>query len=161
MSDLVSRASAVMANSRYATLAVLSDNRPWTYTVSLVPLPGDPGSFIYYSYEGSRHSGVIRKNREVSGSIYMLDQNNVPVDGLQFEGEVRIIDEPDLNMYSHYYETSFPDEENRSKWQIEFAEFSGSGNQRFHLVKMNVVWLMDLEQWEIDRIDRRTLPIYF
>lgn len=141
--------------SRYATIATIFQGTPWAYSVSFVPGPKRGGEIVYYSNEESRHTHAIRNSPRVAGATFLLDEHQMPIDGMQFVGKVSIVDHPDVELHRHYYENSFPDPEVRNEWLIDIGDFRHPGLQRFHRVIISEAWLIDIATWEEDKMDRR------
>lgn len=149
-----SRVNSILQEAKYATIGIIDKGKPWVYSVSFVRHAESPYSLVYYSHQTSRHTKAVQLDASCALSIYIIDdQGNV--DGLQAEGVISIIDKPTIDLYNHYYNTAFADPIQREEWRIDFREFTKPGSQRFHIIELGKIWLMDMERWDVDKADTR------
>lgn len=157
--DLTQRSFYLLESARFFTLASQNaDSTPWASTLNYVPLFG-PLRLVWYSMKSARHSENIRRNAEVSGSLFRYDmQETSPLglDGAQFTGSAREIPQSECERVHHdYYRLNFPDLLERARWEIPLEEFYGDGERRFYEITINEWWLLDIDGWLKTKNDDR------
>lgn len=153
--SLTERSCRLLTQGRFMTLATADDGIPWASTVNFVAL-GAPLRLLYYSLVRARHSRNIELSAQVAGSVFMTGLPGFGLDGVQFTGECRTVDEPGLEkIHQLYYELNFPDTVTRTEWTLPLSEFQGDGPRRFYLVTVRELWLLDIDRWIADQHDQR------
>lgn len=153
--SLTERSCRLFTQGRFMTLATAHDGTPWASTVNFVAL-GAPLRLLYYSLTRARHSRNIELSAQVAGSVFMTGLPGFGLDGLQFTGECRAVDEPELEeTHQLYYELNFPDPVTRTEWTLPVSEFRDDGPRRFYLVTVRELWLLDIDRWLADKHDQR------
>ncbi|GHE57239.1 pyridoxamine 5'-phosphate oxidase family protein [Streptomyces capitiformicae] len=162
--SLTDRTARLLNEARYLNLATTWDGTPWVATLEYVWFPG-PLRLVFGSTTGSRHSRDIDREPRVSGSLFVTAGAAgvaiAPVDGAQFTGLCSEIG-PDLleEYYTPFYETVFPDAEQRAQWQLPRELLRPPAAHRLYVVTVERWWLIDTRTWADDRIDRRIeLPL--
>lgn len=152
---LIDRSEFLIENGRFVTLATQGPGGAWASTVNYVPLR-DPLRLLWYSLREAQHSENIHARPRVSGSIFMTGLPGVGLDGAQFAGTASAVHGKDLDHLSEfYYQRNFPDEETRENWRLPLSEFDGDGPRRFYVVEIDAWWLLDIDQWLVDKRDQR------
>lgn len=159
MSTLIERSQHLLRDVRFFTMASCSaDGAPWAATLNFVTADG-PLRLIWYSMARAIHSQHIRARPHVSGSIFYNDRpalSLLGLDGAQFTGTAREIDEAECrDIHPYYYEHNFPDKTVREKWLLPLDEFYGQGKRRFYELRIGEWWLLDLDGWAENKEDRR------
>lgn len=149
------RVNDILRNAQYATISIVDQGKPWAYSVSFVRHSVMPDALVYYSHQTSKHTQAVQSDPSCALSIYTTNVQGAVTDGLQAEGLISIIETPSIELYDHYYNTAFTDTVQREEWRIPVEEFSGKGSQRFHIIHLERLWLMDLKRWEVDKADMR------
>ncbi|CNH32469.1 Pyridoxamine 5'-phosphate oxidase [Yersinia kristensenii] len=155
----VERSLYLLQSARFFTLASRSlDGRVWASTVNYVPV-FTPLRVIWCSMRLSRHSENIRQYSQVSGSVFRTDLQDAPppgLDGAQFIGISREIPtDESAEFYDYFSHYNFPDEAIRAEWMPPLSEFTGNGLRRFYELTISEWWLLDIDQWQVTREDRR------
>ncbi|WP_327352406.1 pyridoxamine 5'-phosphate oxidase family protein [Streptomyces sp. NBC_01304] len=159
--DLGERTRRLLDTARYLNLATVSaDGSPWVATLEYAWLAGPPLRFVFGSATGSRHSRDVARSARVSGSLFVAGGGPgldvAAVDGAQFTGTCAEVTAAELDRYhSVFYETVFPDEQQRSEWSLPPNALRAPAGHRLYLVEVERWWLVDTRTWEVDRIDRR------
>jgi uncharacterized protein len=94
------------------------------------------GSLIFASQNSSLHSGILRKNPLIAGTVYRKTRNIKEIHGLQFTGHIHLLTKSDGQYKEQSEETSrvtaekcinnylktFPEAENTGAefWEIQF-----------------------------------------
>lgn len=154
------RTRQLLDKARYLNLATVSaDGQPWVSTVEYAWL-APPLRFIFGSATTSRHAHHIARTPQVAGSLFIagttagLDISSV--DGAQFTGHCTEITPTALNdYYTPFYETVFPDPEQRAEWMLPRTQLRAPEVHRLYLIEVTAWWLIDTTTWPQDRIDRR------
>ncbi|MFJ1916803.1 pyridoxamine 5'-phosphate oxidase family protein [Streptomyces sp. NPDC088147] len=153
--QLAERSGFLIENGRFTTLATHGPDGAWASTVNYVPLR-NPLRLLWYSLRRARHSRNIDADPRISGSIYLTELPGFGLDGAQFTGTARPVGADELEELSAwYYERNFPDEEVRRQWRLPLDEFRGEGPRRFYLLEVHRWWLLDIDQWLVDKNDQR------
>jgi Pyridoxamine 5'-phosphate oxidase len=158
--SLAARSRRLLDEARYLNLATVSPGgRPWVAVLEYAWL-ADPLRFVFGSATTSRHSTDIAAFPQVSGSLFLaagsvgLDIEGV--DGAQFTGTAREVPAAELDRYyAVFYETVFPDPDQRTEWMLPQSMLRSPAEHRLYLVEVERWWLMDTSTWAEDRIDRR------
>ncbi|WP_052845159.1 pyridoxamine 5'-phosphate oxidase family protein [Streptomyces sp. NRRL S-31] len=162
--SLTERTAHLLNTARYLNLATARDGLPWVATLEYAWFT-DPLHFVFGSSTGSRHSGDLRAEPRVSGSLFVTAGAAgvavASVDGAQFTGRCAEIGPELLDAYyAPFYETVFPDARQRAEWRLPPERLRGSAPHRLYRVDVERWWLIDTRHWEEDRIDRRVeLPL--
>ncbi|MEU7083410.1 pyridoxamine 5'-phosphate oxidase family protein [Streptomyces achromogenes] len=162
--SLIERTAHLLNRARYLNLATARDGAPWVATLEYAWFAG-PLRFVFGSSTGARHSGDIRADPRVSGSLFVTGGGAgvaiASVDGAQFTGRCTEIGPERLEEYhAPFYETVFPDAGQRARWQLPPERLRGAAPHRLYRVDVERWWLIDTRHWEEDRIDRRIeLPL--
>ncbi|TDD29610.1 hypothetical protein E1287_30720 [Actinomadura sp. KC06] len=114
------------------TLATSDPCGAWAATVNYVPLR-EPLRLLWYSLRRVRHSRNIESGSRVSGSVFLT---GLPVAAV-------------------YYDRNFPDEGVRRQWRLPLDEFQGASPRRFYMIIIDASWLIDIDQWLIEKNDQR------
>jgi uncharacterized protein YhbP (UPF0306 family) len=158
--SLAGRTRRLLDNARYLNLATVSeDGLPWVAVLEYAWLQ-DPLRFVFGSATGSRHSRHIAKLPQVSGSLFVAGGAEgleiSAVDGAQFSGRCAEVAADDLDQfYSTFYETVFPDPQQRAEWMLPQSLLRAPAEHRLYLIEVERWWLIDTRTWAEDRIDRR------
>ncbi len=153
MTSTTDRLAAILAKARYLAMSTVRDNgRPWTCNINYVVDPNSPGSLVFYSARSSDHIVHLRHQRNVSGAIYITEPE---LDGIQFTGEVAEVRAELIRIHKLYYESNFPNPSERVEWEMPVEAFEGDGLHRFYAIKVDAAWIIDLESWPTDKVDRR------
>ncbi|MFD0395754.1 pyridoxamine 5'-phosphate oxidase family protein [Streptomyces nogalater] len=87
--SLIERTAHLLDRARYLNLATSRDGAPWVATLEYAWFAG-PLRFVFGSSTGARHSGDIRADPRVSGSLFVTEGAAgvafASVDGAQFTG---------------------------------------------------------------------------
>ncbi|MFF2412018.1 pyridoxamine 5'-phosphate oxidase family protein [Streptomyces sp. NPDC058092] len=159
--DLAERMKRVLDTARYLNLATASEEGdPWVATLEYAWF-ADPLRFVFGSATTSRHSRHLRARPEVSGSLFITGSDGAgvdiaSVDGAQFTGRCTEIPPDRLDdYYARFYETVFPEPQQRAQWQLRPMLLQPPAAHRLYLVEVHRWWLIDTRTWTEDRIDRR------
>jgi uncharacterized protein YhbP (UPF0306 family) len=158
--SLAGRTLRLLNNARYLNLATVSeDGLPWVAVLEYAWLL-DPLRFVFGSATGSRHSRHVAKLPQVSGSLFLAGNGEglevSAVDGAQFTGSCAEVAADDLDhFYSIFYETVFPDPQQRAEWMLPQSLLRAPAEHRLYLIEVERWWLIDTRTWAEDRIDRR------
>ncbi|MGW2401416.1 pyridoxamine 5'-phosphate oxidase family protein [Kitasatospora sp. NPDC001664] len=155
--QLRERSDFLIEHARFTTLATTGpDGTAWASTVNYVPLR-DPLRLLWYSLRRARHSRNIEARPQVAGSLFLTGlESALTLDGAQFTGTAEAVGPDRLEELSTwYYERNFPDPESRALFDLPLAEFTGDGPRRFYLLTVRQWWLLDTEQWLVDKNDQR------
>lgn len=153
---LVQRSNALIEHARFVTLASTGAEGVWAATVNYIPLR-EPLRLLWYSLRDARHSRNIDAAPEVAGSVFRTDLPTDPgLDGGQLTGVAHVVEQDGLpELYHHFYERNFPDDQARQQWRIPMEEFLGTGPRRFYLLTVTAWWLVDLDRWIKTKNDQR------
>ncbi|MEV4339416.1 pyridoxamine 5'-phosphate oxidase family protein [Streptomyces sp. NPDC049590] len=156
---LIERTVHLLDRARYLNLATARDGAPWVATLEYAWFAA-PLHFVFGSSTGARHSGDLRADPRVSGSLYVTEGAAgvavASIDGAQFTGRCTEIGPERLAAYhAPFYETVFPDAGQRARWQLPPELLRGAAPHRLYRVDVERWWLIDTRHWEEDRIDRR------
>ena len=155
LAELTERSDFLIENARFMTLATHGPDGVWASTVNYVPLR-DPLGLLWYSLRRARHSRNIEADPRISGSIHLTGLPGFGLDGAQFTAVAKPVGPDELDTLSAwYYERNFPDEEVRSEWRLPLDEFRGDGPRRFYRLEVREWWLLDIDQWLVDKNDQR------
>lgn len=148
------RAVKLIRGQRYMVLSTSSGSRPWAATINYVVKSG--GQLLYYSSPVARHSQDIGRAGEVAAAIFSASSDD-DVDGLQLTGRCQMLaDSSDIEeAHRQYYLRNFPDPAVRSAWLIDPSMFGDNGTHRFYTVSITECWVIDIDQWPVDKVDRR------
>lgn len=159
--SLAARAKRLLDTARYLNLATAgADGDPWAATLEYVWF-ADPLRFVFGSATTSRHSRHLEARPQVSGSMFVTDSSDAgaaisSVDGAQFTGRCAEISPDRLDeYYTRFYETTFPDPQQRAQWQLPAKLLQSPAPHRLYAVEVERWWLIDTRTWADDRIDRR------
>lgn len=158
--SLSQRANRLLDTTSFITLATYNDARtPWASTVNYVVLRS-PLRLVWYSMAQAQHSINIERHPLLSGSIFRTDLGDssppAGLDGLQLLGDGRSLPDGEArDMHSLYYRLNFPDPDARQAWELPMEEFLEGGPRRFYEIRPRSLWLLDLDQWREDKVDRR------
>jgi uncharacterized protein YhbP (UPF0306 family) len=159
--NLAERARRVLNTARYLNLATASEEGdPWVATLEYAWF-ADPLRFVFGSAISSRHSRHVRARPQVSGSLFITGSQAAGVDialvdGAQFSGRCAEIPPDRLaDYYESFYETVFPDTQQRTEWQLPSTLLQPPAPHRLYEVSVERWWLIDTRTWAEDRIDRR------
>jgi uncharacterized protein YhbP (UPF0306 family) len=151
---VLERALKLIRESRYMVLATSAGTRPWAATINYVVKSG--GQLLYYSSPTARHSQDIGIAANVAVAIYSVGSDG-DVDGLQLTGRCQMVTQVPIidDVHQQYYLRNFPDPNVRSDWLIDRSQFDEGGTHRFYTVDIEECWVMDTDQWPLDKVDRR------
>ncbi|MER5867369.1 pyridoxamine 5'-phosphate oxidase family protein [Kitasatospora sp. NPDC002040] len=154
--QLRERSDFLIENARFMTLATTGPDGAWASTVNFVPLR-DPLRLLWYSLRRARHSRNIEADPHLSGSLFLTGlDSELTLDGAQFTATAAAVGPAELDeLSSWYYRRNFPDEETRALFDLPLTEFSGDGPRRFYLLTVHQWWLLDTDQWLVDKNDQR------
>jgi uncharacterized protein YhbP (UPF0306 family) len=163
--DLARRSRRLLDQARYLNLATVSaQGSPWVATLEYAWL-GDPLRLVFGSATTSRHGRDLAASDQVSGSLFIAGGGAgldvAAIDGAQFTGLCTALSAAELPRYhSVFYETVFPDEQQRADWALPPSALRSPAPHRLYLIEVHRWWLVDTSTWEQDRIDRRVeLPL--
>ena len=152
--NIVERAAKMLVANRYFPLATCSKAGPWCAPINYVIGPGH--RLTFYSAPDSRHGVDLAASSTVSGAIYDSTATSSEVDGLQFLGDCRVIDDAELpKVHEHYFEVNFTDPAAREWFYREPQAFSSQGRHRFYEVVFRDVYVINYESMENERLDSR------
>ncbi|MFD6329884.1 pyridoxamine 5'-phosphate oxidase family protein [Streptomyces niveus] len=156
LSRLTERSDFLVENARFMTLATQGSEGAWASTVNFVPLR-NPLRLMWYSLRRAQHSRNIESDPRTSGSVFMTGlSDGLGLDGAQFTGTASAVGPDGLDeLSSWYYERNFPDDEVRDQWRLPLEEFRGDGPRRFYVLEVHRWWLLDIDQWLVDKNDQR------
>ena len=157
------RALELLRGQKYLSLSVINDGEPWCATICYAPLGTGRPALVFYSSARSVHSRALESSNRVAGTIFSLDGSGDVLDGLQLTGTVTEVPTSALaSVHGAYYRRNFPDVAVREEWMIPVESFVAPHEQRFYRLDPDRIWLIDLDGWEVDKVDRRievSLPI--
>lgn len=157
------RALELLRGQKYLSLSVIHDGEPWCATICYAPLGTGTPALVFYSSARSVHSRALESSNRVAGTIFSLDDSGDVLDGLQLTGTVSEVPADALtSVHAAYYRRNFPDVAVREEWMIPVESFVAPHEQRFYRLDPDRIWLIDLDGWEVDKVDRRievSLPI--
>ncbi|SDP37014.1 Pyridoxamine 5'-phosphate oxidase [Actinopolyspora xinjiangensis] len=163
--SLAGRTRRLLERARYLNLATVSaTGLPWVATLEYAWFR-DPLRLVYGSTTGARHSRDIAFRDRVSGSLFLGGGDNgteiSAIDGAQFTGRCSEIPPGELDRYHEaFYESVFPDEEQRAEWMLPRSSLRAPAEHRLYLIEVERWWLIDTRTWQQDRVDRRVeLPL--
>ncbi|MEU6672329.1 pyridoxamine 5'-phosphate oxidase family protein [Streptomyces sp. NPDC046727] len=162
--SLIDRTAQLLNKARYLNMATAREGVPWVATLEYAWFP-DPLHFVFGSSTGARHSGDIRAEPRVSGSLFVTSGaaglDIAAVDGAQFTGRCTEIGPDRLDTYyALFYEAMFPDARQRAEWQLPVEQLRAPAPHRLYRVDVERWWLIDTRRWAEDRIDHRIeLPL--
>jgi len=158
--DLAARTRRLLDEATYLNLATVSaENEPWVAVLQYAWI-ADPLRFVFGSAISARHSRHLASSPAVSGSLFVAgvggDTAITAVDGAQFTGRCSEVATDDLGRYhSTFYESVFPDAEERAEWTLPQSMLRPPAEHRLYLIEVERWWLIDTRTWAQDRIDRR------
>lgn len=120
------------------TLATCSDNRPWCSNCYYVYLEEEVGLVITSDME-TRHIQEALINTQIAGSIVLESDIAAKIQGIQFEGKLKVIDSGLLNKAKLAYMKRFPMTafQNTNLWMLDVTSIKyldnrlGPGNKLF------------------------------
>lgn len=147
---LVRDAAQLLANSRYLSLGTTNKEIPWVAPVAYVV--GPKLELLFYSATDSRHACDLATNPIVAGAIFDSSAPSATVRGLQFQAQTSMVEPAQLPaMIEHYFQSSFPNAEERARWQRGPEAFSGDAPQRFYQLEMTQLYITDPASTLIDK----------
>jgi uncharacterized protein YhbP (UPF0306 family) len=153
--DLAARGEYLLAHGRFMTLATTNGTTPWAATVNYVPLRA-PLRLLWYSMREARHSRDLALHPQAAGSIFLTGLPGFGLDGAQFDGPVHTVEGAQAEeFHRHYYELNFPDVTVRREWELPVEQFRDAGPRRFYYLAVSNWWLLDIDQWLIDKRDQK------
>ncbi|CAB3774552.1 pyridoxamine 5'-phosphate oxidase family protein [Paraburkholderia humisilvae] len=158
---LQERAFWLIRNTRFMTLATADANGdPWASTVNYVLLLDHRIRLLWHSMRKAQHSANLAARPRTTGAIFRTDlsteQSPLTLDGLQFSGSARAVPEQHVvDIHAVYYRLNFPDESVRRTFMLPIDEFVAEGGRRFYELTLDAWWLLDIDQWLVDKEDRR------
>ncbi|MFY2557233.1 pyridoxamine 5'-phosphate oxidase family protein [Corallococcus terminator] len=157
---LAQRAALLLRSTHFVTLATVSPTgEPWASTVGYVHTLDGSVRLVWYSMREARHSRNIEHQPLVTGSIFRTDLGAsaaLGLDGLQFQARAQAVEGPRFEQTrEHFYRLNFPDEQVRRQWMLPESEFIGAGPRRFYEATLEAWWLLDVDQWLVDKRDMR------
>ncbi len=157
MTTDIERAITIIREGRYLTLATTEDDRPWA-TPLAYSAHGD-GHLYFYTGVDTAHYRHFSRSGLVAGAIFDSRLPNIDADGVQFEGLVRDVHEPDLeHVRTTYFAVQFPDPEDRAAFEAPSPNFLPPARQRFVRLELSAVYVPDLAAYEVPegepKIDR-------
>lgn len=159
MDDVTLRARQLLTSQKYLSLAVVDGRGPWCANINYVIAGNEFERLAFYSSEESRHIKALSASGTVAGTIFATDGAGNVADGMQFTGSVSEVPVDALAaVHETYYVENFPDIAARREWMIPIERFAPPYEQRFFHLDLGEVWMIDLNGWELDKIDRR-LPV--
>ncbi|MFI0479696.1 pyridoxamine 5'-phosphate oxidase family protein [Actinomadura sp. 9N215] len=124
--------AVLIEHGRFATHATHTPGGVWVSTINFLPL-WEPLRLLWYSPRRARHSCNIATTPEVAASIFRTDlPNEVGLDGAQFTGAVRAIENADelAERAKQYNTRNFPDEQVRAQWRPPPTWLATKNDQR-------------------------------
>jgi uncharacterized protein YhbP (UPF0306 family) len=152
----VARVERILAEARYLSLSTVSGaGEPWAAVLQYAWL-GRPLRFLFGSATQSRHSTDIGANPNVSGSLFVVGDGLTDVDGAQFTGTCRELDEHEVREHhATFYDALLPDERTRAEYTLPVEALLPPADHRIYQITVNRLWIVDTSTWIEDRIDRR------
>jgi uncharacterized protein YhbP (UPF0306 family) len=153
------RALKLIRGSRYMVLATSSASAPWAATINYIV--NAEGQLVYYSSPLAQHSRHIGTAGDVAAAIFSVSAGG-DVDGLQLTGRCQMVTDALVleDIHEQYYLRNFPDPNDRSEWLIERTQFGDGGTHRFYTIDIKACWIIDIDQWPVDKVDRRlAIPV--
>lgn len=126
----------IIRENRYLTLATA--NKKGEAWASPLAYAYDEAKniFYFYSARSSRHCLNMAENPKVSVCIFNSTLPSAKAEGLQFDAVVEEVSVGDLpQVMDFYFETSFPDEEERKEWVRPVSDFLPDSAQAFYQIK--------------------------
>ncbi|AZV26581.1 hypothetical protein CT157_11340 [Pseudomonas syringae] len=159
--SLEQRAYNLLKESRFVTLASCSkEGDVWASTVNYIPVL-KPVSLVWSSQRSAQHSQNIRNSKKISGSIFRYDLQGISplgVDGVQFNGSAcEISSSESEEIYNYFRRCNFSNESESLRFMPPLEEFLEAGHRRFYRVKIQQLWLFDIDEWLDSKNDQRVL----
>ncbi len=141
----------IITANRYLTLATCNDNGDvWIAPLAYVYDPKEE-IFYFYSAKKSKHSSHITINPKAAIAIFDSSASSEAVEGLQLAVQVEEVKDPELaDVINFYFKQSFPDVEERKKWQRPKTCFMGDAPQRFYKIMPMDLFVNDVDDDMID-----------
>lgn len=155
--ETVARAVEIIRHNRYLTLSTFSIgtgvwSTPLAYSVD------EKLRFHFYSEVSSRHCRQIGRGAKVAFSIYNSSLPSADVDGIQLAAVCAPLKDRELEtVYEYYFRQSFPDPDERRKWQKPIERFRGASRQKFYELTVDEIHIIDLDFTDADR--RTQVPV--
>ena len=144
------KALSIIRSNRYMTLATSANGETWAAPLAYVL--DDRFRFIWYSATAARHSQHIKSNPNSAIAIFDSTLCSNDADGVQISGIAGEISEGELpEIMELYFKASFPDPEERAKWERPVSDFTGSAPQRFYCFQPVHSWKLDTENTSVDQ----------
>lgn len=132
------RITRFLKSHQVLTLATSCDNRPWCAHCYYVYLEEEVGLIITSDLE-TRHIREALANTQVAGSVVLESDIAGKVQGIQFDGRLKVIDSAMMNRARISYMKHFPMAalQNTNLWflEISFIKYTdnrlGPGNKLF------------------------------
>lgn len=143
-------AHAIIRNNRYLVLATSHDGETWAAPLAYV-YDAARQAFYFYSARDSRHGRHIAANPRAAITIFDSAAPSESALGLQCAVRVEEVGADALqSVAAFYFAQSFPDENERRKWQKPASAFTGAAPQRFYKITPQDCYLNDVDDRMID-----------
>jgi len=134
----------IIAGNRYFSLATYGAINVWVAPLAYVYNENE-GVFYFYSCVESKHMRHIAENQKVALCIYDSTASSDRANGLQIEAQAEILEHNIDDVCRLYFEQSFPNQEERQKWQQPVGAFQGEAMHRFVKVSPMNAYINDVK----------------
>ncbi|WP_171007128.1 pyridoxamine 5'-phosphate oxidase family protein [Brevibacterium sp. XM4083] len=154
--DLLERAVAIIRQAGYLTLATVNPaGAPWAAQLQYAWF-ASPLSLVVGSHVATRHSTDIAVTHQAAAAVSLLPGMPEGPDGLQVAGRCTALAGPALaERVAYFYRQMHPDPAKASELALRPEQLSGDAMLRLYELRMEEVWILDLDRWAHEQISDR------